>query len=63
MQPPNSITIAGAKKYLLTGACYSCLLRELSSLSVQMRMLAANHWTEHGDPKEIRERTKGAEGG
>jgi len=27
-----------------------------------MRMLAANHWTEHGDPNGgVRERSKGAE--
>jgi hypothetical protein len=27
IQSPSSDTIADAKKYLLTGACYSCLLR------------------------------------
>jgi len=52
VQPPNPDTIADAKKLLLTGA-----------LLIQMRMLVANHRTEHGDPSGgVRGRTEGAEG-
>jgi len=30
---------------------------------IQMRMLAANHWTEQGEPNAgVREKTEGAEG-
>ena len=53
-----------AKKCLLTGAWYSCLLRgSASAWKIQRRMLAANHWTEHRVPNGgVRERTEGAEG-
>jgi hypothetical protein len=53
-----------AKKSLLTGALYSCLLRgSARAWHIQMRMLAANHWADHGDPSEgVRESTEGAEG-
>jgi hypothetical protein len=62
MQPPNQNTIAGAKKYLLAGTTYSCLLRgSARALRIQMLMLAANHWTEHMDPNGgVREGTEGA---
>jgi hypothetical protein len=37
--------------------------RICQSLTVQMGMLAAKYWTEHGDPNGgIRERTDGVEG-
>jgi hypothetical protein len=64
MQPPNPDTIADAKKCLLTGTQYSCLLKgSARALPIQMWMLAANHWTEHRDTNEgVRGRTKGAEG-
>jgi hypothetical protein len=46
MQTPNPDTIADAKKYLLTGARYNCLLiGSARSLPIQMQMLAANHLT------------------
>jgi len=56
-------TIADAKKYLLTGARYGCVLRgSAKALLIQMRMVAANHWTEQGDLNEgVREKTEGAE--
>jgi len=65
MQSPNPDTIADAKKCLLTGAGYECLLRgSAKTLLIQMMVLAANHQTEHhGDPNgRVRERTEGAEG-
>jgi len=63
VQPPNPVTMADAKKSLLTGAWYGCLLRGSDrALLIQMRMLAANHWTGHRDCNErVRERTEGAE--
>jgi len=63
MQPPNPVTIADAKKCLLTGARYGCLLRgSARALLIQMRMLAANHWTKQGDPNGgVREKIEGAE--
>jgi hypothetical protein len=53
-----------AKKYLLTGSWYSCLLRvSARAWQVQKQMLIANHWAEHGVPNEgTREMTEGAEG-
>jgi len=62
--PSNLVTIAGAKKCLLTEVRYECLLRgSARDFLIQMRMLAANRWTEHGDPNGgVRERTEGAEG-
>jgi hypothetical protein len=64
MQTPNADTIADAKKCLLTGTWYSCLLRgSARSWLRQMRMLTANHWTECRDPNgEVRARTEGVEG-
>jgi hypothetical protein len=51
MQTPNPGTIADAKKCLLTGAWYSCLLRgSARSWPKQMWMLTGNHRTEHRDP-------------
>ena len=63
-QTPNPDTIVDAKKCLLTGAWYSYLLRgSASSYPIQMRMLVANHQTEHRDPNGgVRGRTEGAEG-
>jgi len=48
---------------VLTGACYSCLLRgSARAWQIQRQMLAANHWTENGFPiGGVRERTVGAE--
>ena len=64
MEMPNSDTITDAKKCLLTGAWYSCLLRgSARTWQIQMQMLTANHWTGHRDPNRgVRERTEGAEG-
>jgi len=64
MQPPNPVPISDAKKCLLTGARYVCLLRgSARALLIQMRVVAANHWTEHGDPNGgVGEKTEGAEG-
>jgi hypothetical protein len=51
VQTPNPYTFADAKKCLLTGAWYSCLLRGSARASpIQMWMLVANHWTEHRVP-------------
>jgi hypothetical protein len=49
---------------LLTGAWYVCLLRGSARvLPIQMRLLAANHQTEHWDPSGgVRGRTEGVEG-
>jgi hypothetical protein len=62
MQPPNPVTIADAKKCLLTD--YGCLLGgSARALLIQMWLLAGNIWTEHGDPNGgVRRRTEGAEG-
>jgi len=64
MQPPELVTTADAKKYLWTGARYGYPLRgSARALLIQMRMLAASHWIEQGDPKGgVREKTEGAEG-
>jgi len=64
MQPPNPVTIADAKKCLLTGVISGCLLRGSGrALLIQRRMLTVNHQTEHGDPNGgVRERAEGAEG-
>jgi hypothetical protein len=50
-----------AKKCLLTGAWYNCLLRCSASVwQIQRSMLSANHWTEHGVTNGgVRERTEG----
>jgi hypothetical protein len=59
---PYVDTKVDAKKYLLTGAEYSCLLRGFAKLLlIQTEMLAANHWTEHGDHHGgVRGRTDGS---
>jgi hypothetical protein len=64
MQTLNPDTIADAKKCLLTGAWYSCFLRGFArTVLIQIWILAANYWTEHGDPNGgVRGRTEGAEG-
>jgi hypothetical protein len=53
-----------AKKCMLTGAWYSCLLRgSARAWQIQRQMVAANHWTEHRVPNgAVRERTEGAKG-
>jgi len=63
IQPPNPDNIADAKKCMLTGAWYSCLLRgSARAWQIQRQMLAANYWTENGVPiGGIRERIEGAE--
>jgi hypothetical protein len=63
MQLPNPDTIADAKKYMLKGALYGCLLRgPARTLQIQRWMLAVNHWTEHEVPSRgVRERTEGVE--
>jgi len=63
MQPPNPVTLAVAKKCLLIGAWYGSLLRgSARALLIQIKMLAANHRTEHGDLSGgVRGRTEGAE--
>jgi hypothetical protein len=64
LQPSNLDTITEAKKCLLTGAWYSCLLRDSARFwSIQMWMLAANYQTKHMDPYGgVMGRTEGAEG-
>jgi hypothetical protein len=53
-----------AKKYMLKGAQYGCLLRgPTRALQIQRWMLAANHLTEHRVPnKGVREGTERVEG-
>jgi hypothetical protein len=50
-----------ANKCLLTGAWYSCLLRDSASAwHIQKWMLTAIHWTEHRVPNEkVRKSTQG----
>jgi hypothetical protein len=64
IQTQNPDTIVDAKNCLMTEAWYSCLLRgSFRAWQIQRRMLAANHWTEHGVPNGgVRGRTEGAEG-
>ena len=52
-----------AKKYILKGACYSCLLRaHARALQIQRKSLVVNHWTVHGVPNRgVRERAEGVE--
>jgi hypothetical protein len=53
MQSPNSDFIADAKKCLLTGAWYAYPLRgSARAWPIQMRMLTANHLTEHRNTME-----------
>jgi hypothetical protein len=60
MQTPNPDTIADAKKFLLTEARYSYILRKSAIFCpIQMRRLIVNH---HRDPSGgVRGRTEGAE--
>jgi hypothetical protein len=53
-----------AKKCMLKGDWYSCLLRgPARALQTQRWMLTAIHWTEHGIPNRgVRERAEGVEG-
>ena len=62
IQTPNSDTIKDGKKCLMTGACYSCLLRSSAwDWWIQRQMLAATLWNEHRVPNwGVRERTEGA---
>jgi len=64
MQTQNSDTMADAKKCMLTGAWYSCPLRDSArAWPIQMQILVVNNWTEHGDSNRgVRERTGEAEG-
>ena len=51
IQSPNADTIVDAKKYTLTGAWNSCLLRgSARAWHIQRQMLTDNHWTDHGVP-------------
>jgi hypothetical protein len=62
LQRPKPDTIADAKKCLLTGAWYGCLLRGCQSLTNTDAdgMLVVSHWTEYEEPNGgIRERLKG----
>jgi hypothetical protein len=50
IQSPNSDTLVDAKKCLLTGAWYSCLLRgSVTAWQIQRWTLAAIYWTDHPD--------------
>jgi len=64
MQPSNPVINVNSKKCLLTGARYGCLLRGSARvLLIQIRMFAANRWTEQEDSNGgVREKTEGAEG-
>jgi len=49
IQPPNPDNIAHAKKCMLTGALYCCLLRSSArAWQTQRWMLKANYWIENG---------------
>jgi hypothetical protein len=63
-QPPNTDTIAYARKILVKGPCYSCLVRGYASAwQIQKWMLTVIYQMEHRVPNgEARESTKGAEG-
>ena len=63
IQSPNPDNIVNANNYMLTGARYTCLLRDSSSIwHIQRQFLTANHWTDHGITSgRFRERTEGAE--
>jgi len=64
MQSLNPVTIAGAKQCLQTDSSQETSISgSARALLIQIKMLAAKHWTEHGDPNGgVRERTEGAEG-
>jgi hypothetical protein len=61
---PNPDTIADVKKFLLTGARYSCPSRGSARVRpIQMQLQAAKHWTECEDPNgEVTARTARAKG-
>jgi hypothetical protein len=63
-QPPNPVTTEYARKILLTGPWYSCLLwGYASACQIQKWMFTVIHWMEHRDPNGgTRESTPGAEG-
>jgi hypothetical protein len=65
IQSPKTDTIVDAKKCMLTGAWYSCLLRgSARAWQIHRQMLTANHWTEYGVPNgRVREKTKGSKRG
>ena len=60
---PNPDMIANVKKYLMTAARHSCLLRGSSrGWPIQMWMLTANNLAEHEEPNGgVRGRAEGAE--
>jgi len=62
--PPNPDNIAHAKKCMLTGALYCCLLRSSArAWQVQRRMLKDSYWTENGiHTGGVRQWFGGAEG-
>jgi len=61
---PNPGNNVDAKKCMLTGAWYSCLLRgSARAWQIQRQVLTANQWTENWVPNGgVRERIEGAEG-
>jgi hypothetical protein len=63
-QSPHADISVDAKKCMLAGAWYSCLLRASARawhINTEM-MLTANHWTDHEVPNGgVRERTEGTE--
>ena len=60
MQTPNPDTIADAKKCLLTGALYGCLLRGLArALLIELQIIAPNHQTEQGGGRAMEELVEG----
>ena len=62
IQSPNLDIIVNAKKCMLEGAWYGCLLRG-PARQIQRWMLAVNQRTECRVPyREVRERTEGVEG-
>ena len=63
-QPPNPDTIAYARKILLKGPYYSCLVGGYASAwQIQKWMLTVMYKMEHRAPNgEARESTQGAEG-
>ena len=64
IESSNTDTIVVAKKCLLTGAWYNCLLRGYARAWQTLRwVIIDNHCIEHGFHKVgVRERTEGAEG-
>jgi len=59
----NPYNTVDAKKWMLIGTLYNCLLRSSTrTWQIQKRMLTANHWTENGVPSGgVRETAKVAE--